>query len=110
MNIYNISLDINTAIPCGLIINELVTNSLKHAFPDGKEGEINIAIRSMDENTIELVVGDNGIGISNDVDFKTTRSLGLQLVTMLAENQLHGEINLNRNKGTEFTITFKEVK
>jgi PAS domain S-box-containing protein len=110
MNINNISLDINTAIPCGLIINELVTNSLKHAFPDGKDGEINIAIHSMNENTIELVVGDNGAGISEDLDFKTTETLGLQLVTMLAENQLHGEIILDRSKGTEFTITFKEVK
>ena len=110
MNINNISLDINTAIPCGLIINELVTNSLKHAFPGGKEGEIKIAIHSMNENTIELIVGDNGAGIPQDVDFKKTKSLGLQLVTMLAENQLHGDINLNRNNGTEFTITFKEVK
>jgi PAS domain S-box-containing protein len=110
MNINNISLDINTAIPCGLIINELVTNSLKHAFPDGKDGEIKIAIHSMNENTIELVVGDNGAGISEDLDFKKTESLGLQLVTMLAENQLHGEIILDRSKGTEFTITFKEVK
>jgi PAS domain S-box-containing protein len=110
MDINNISIDINTAIPCGLIINELVTNSLKHAFPDGKEGEIKIAIHSTNENTIELVVGDNGIGISEDVDFKTTESLGLQLVTMLSENQLHGEIILDRSKGTEFTIKFKEVK
>jgi two-component sensor histidine kinase len=110
MDINNISIDINTAIPCGLIINELVTNSLKHAFPGGKEGEIKISIHSMNENTIELVVGDNGTGISGDVDFRTTESLGLQLVTMLAENQLHGEIILDRSKGTEFTITFKEVK
>jgi two-component sensor histidine kinase len=101
---------INTAIPCGLIINELVTNSLKHAFRDGKEGEIKIFIHSLNENMIELVVGDNGAGISEDVDFKTTKSLGLRLVTMLAENQLHGVINLNRSKGTEFNITFKKVK
>ena len=110
MNINSISLDINSAIPCGLIINELVTNSIKHAFPDGKEGEIKIAIYSMDENMIELVVGDNGVGICEDVDFKKTKSLGLQLVTMLAEDQLHGEINLNRSKGTEFSITFKGVR
>jgi PAS domain S-box-containing protein len=110
MDINNISLNINTAIPCGLIINELVTNSLKHAFPEGKEGEIKISVHSMNENTIELVVGDNGIGIPEDVDFKTTESLGLQLVTMLSENQLHGKIILDRSQGTEFSITFKEVK
>lgn len=110
MDINNISLDINTAIPCGLIINELVTNSLKHAFPEGKEGEIKISLHSMNENTLELVVGDNGIGISEDVDFRSTKSLGLQLLILLAENQLHGAVNLDRSKGTEFTITFKEVK
>jgi PAS domain S-box-containing protein len=110
VDINKISLDINTAIPCGLIINELVTNSLKHAFPGGKKGEIKIYIQSMNENMIELVVGDNGIGMPGDMDFRTTKSLGLQLVTMLAENQLNGSINLNLNKGTEFTITFKEVR
>jgi PAS domain S-box-containing protein len=112
LNIYvnTISLGIDFAIPCGLIINELVTNSLKHAFPDGRKGEIKIVLHSTDENMIELVVGDNGIGIPEDMDFKITKTLGLHLVTMLAENQLHGDINLNRNKGTEFIIKFKDVK
>ncbi|MCX9083368.1 MAG: PAS domain S-box protein [Candidatus Methanoperedens sp.] len=110
MEVNNISLDINAAIPCGLIINELLTNSLKHAFPEGEKGEIKISIQSLNEKTIELVVGDNGKGIPEDVDLRTTKSLGLQLVAMLAENQLHGEILLDRNNGTEFTITFKEVK
>lgn len=110
MDINHISLDINTAIPCGLIINELVTNSLKHAFPEGKEGEIKISLHSMNENTFELMVGDNGIGISEDVDFRSIKSLGLQLVVLLAENQLHGAVNLDMSKGTEFIITFKEVK
>jgi len=110
MDVNNISFNINSAIPCGLIINELVTNSLKHAFSDGVEGEIKIAIYSGNENSIELVVGDNGVGIPEDIDFKRTKSLGLHLVTMLAENQLHGDITLDRSKGTEFTIKFKEVK
>lgn len=110
MDLDDISFDINSAIPCGLIINELVTNSLKHAFEDGRDGEIKIAIHSMNENAIELVVGDNGIGIPANIDFKRTKSLGLHLVTMLAENQLHGEINLDRSRGTEFTIRFEEVK
>ena len=110
IDVEDISLNIDSAIPCGLIINELVTNSLKYAFPDRKTGEIKIALRSTDENMIELVVGDNGIGIPEDIDIKRTRSLGLHLVTMLAENQLHGEISLNRSNGTEFKIKFKEVK
>ncbi|NJD52141.1 MAG: PAS domain S-box protein [Candidatus Methanoperedens sp.] len=106
MNIQNVRLDIDFAIPCGLIINELVTNSLKYAFPEGRKGEIKIAFFETGENMLELVIGDNGIGISKDLDFRKTESLGLHLVTILAENQLHGEIYLNRNHGTEFHIKF----
>jgi two-component sensor histidine kinase len=111
-NIENILIDIDFAIPCGLIINELVTNSLKYAFPAGTQGEIKIAFRSIDENEnmLELVVSDNGVGIPKDLDFRKTESLGLHLVTTLAENQLHGEINLNRSKGTEFRIKFRGIK
>lgn len=104
LEIEDMSLDIDTAIPCGLIINELVSNSLKHAFPD-REGEIMIVFRSIDD-TKELTVSDNGVGIPEDVDFKTTESLGLHLVTILAEDQLDGEITLDRSKGTTFCITF----
>lgn len=100
-----ISLGIDTAIPCGLIINELVSNSLKHAFPDRK-GEIIIKLRSID-GTIQLTVADNGVGIPDTVDFRNTESLGLRLVTLLAEGQLHGEVKLSRNGGTEFCITFQ---
>ncbi|KYK34181.1 MAG: hypothetical protein AYK19_02765 [Theionarchaea archaeon DG-70-1] len=103
----NVCLGIDTAIPCGLLINELVSNSLKHAFPDRK-GEITIAFRS-DNRCIELIVSDNGVGIPDDIDFRTTESLGLHLVTILAEDQLGGEITLNRSAGTAFHITF-EVK
>lgn len=110
MNIQNIRLDIDFAIPCGLIINELVTNSLKYAFPEGRKGEIKVAFFKNDENMLELMIGDNGIGISKDTDFRKTESLGLHLVTILAENQLHGEIYLNRDHGTEFHIKFRGIK
>jgi two-component sensor histidine kinase len=110
MNIENIPLDIGFAIPCGLIINELVTNSLKYAFPAGTQGEIRITLRSTDENMLELMVSDNGIGIPEDLDFRKTESLGLHLITTLAENQLHGEISLDRSKGTEFQIKFRGIK
>jgi len=110
MNIENIQLDIDFAIPCGLIINELVTNSLKYAFPADRVGEIKIVFRRTIENTLELVISDNGIGIPPDLDFRKTGSMGLHLVTILAENQLHGKINLNRNEGTEFIIEFKGIK
>ncbi len=109
INIESISLGIDSAIPCGLIINELVTNSLKHAFPEGRKGEINVVL-SRNENKIELLISDNGVGIPKEIDFRKTESLGLYLVKILAENQLQGEINLNRNRGTEFQIKFKEGK
>lgn len=102
-----VSLGIDTAIPCGIIINELVSNCLSHAFPENRKGEITITLRSINGIT-ELVVKDNGVGIPEDIDFRNTGSLGLHLVTILSEDQLDGEIRLTRNKGTEFCITFKE--
>lgn len=110
MNIETIQMDIDFAIPCGLIINELVTNSLKYAFPEDREGKIRIILRKTDEEMFELVIGDNGIGLPKDLDFRKTGSLGLHLVTILAENQLHGEININKNTGTEFQIKFRGIK
>ncbi|NJD51947.1 MAG: PAS domain S-box protein [Candidatus Methanoperedens sp.] len=109
INVNNIYLDIDHAIPTGLIINELITNSLKYAFPKDIKGEITIIFRSKGE-ILQLVVGDNGIGFPKDLDFRKTRSLGLHLVTILTENQLHGKIDMNSNKGTEFIIEFKSVK
>jgi PAS domain S-box-containing protein len=106
VNVENISLGIDLAIPCGLIINELVTNSLKYAFPDGRNGEIKISLHSAGEDMIELVEGDNGVGIPDSLDFRNTQSLGLHIVNLLVENQLHGEITLNKGKGTEFRIKF----
>jgi PAS domain S-box-containing protein len=104
----DISLGIDTAIPCGLIINELVANSLKHAFPHGKKGEIKIELHSVDD-TLELIVSDNGRGIPGDIDFKKTESLGLKLVTVLAEDQLDGEITLDMEEGTTFHITWHKM-
>ncbi|MCZ7397569.1 MAG: PAS domain S-box protein [Candidatus Methanoperedens sp.] len=110
ISIENIQIDIDLAIPCGLIANELITNSLKYAFPEGTEGEIKIAFRKKEENMLEFVISDDGIGLPKDLDFRKTESLGLHLVTILAENQLHGEINLIRGKGTEFQIKFRGIK
>ena len=110
IKVENVSLGIDSAIPCGLIINELVANSLKHAFPDDRKGEIKILMRRTDENDINLVVWDNGIGIAQGIDFDNSNSLGLHLVKILAKNQLNGEINLDRDHGTEFNIHFKGVK
>lgn len=104
----DVSLGMDAAVPCGLIINELVSNCLKHAFPE-KKGEIAVRLSSAD-GTVELAVCDNGIGIPEDVDFRNTKSLGLRLVTILVEDQLKGEIRLARSKGTAFHITFKEME
>jgi PAS domain S-box-containing protein len=107
VNAENISMGIDTAIPCGLIINELVSNSLKHAFPAGKKGEIEMSLSSTGEDKIEISVRDNGVGIPEGIDFRKTESLGLHIVNILVENQLHGEITMNKNNGTEFRIRFK---
>jgi PAS domain S-box-containing protein len=108
INLDNISLGIDQAIPCGLIINELINNSLKHAFPEDRKGDINISLHHNDDNMVELVVSDNGVGFPSDLDFRKTESLGLRLVTVLAEDQLHGKIELDRRRGTKFNIKFKE--
>jgi PAS domain S-box-containing protein len=110
IHIDDISLGIDSAIPCGLIINELVSNSLKYAFPDDKRGEITVAIHRTDDSMIELTVKDNGVGIPEDLDIEKGKTLGLHLVRMLAENQLQGSIALDRNGGTGFQIRFRGAK
>lgn len=103
----NVFFDVDTSIPCGLIINELITNCIKHAFPGDNKGEINIELL---KNDIEytLKVSDNGTGFPDDLDFRNTESLGLQLVISLV-NQLDGTIMLDVSNGTSFTIKFKEL-
>ena len=108
INVDDVFLGIDTAIPFGLIINELVSNSLKHAFPDGREGEIRIGLRA-DDGEFSLVVSDNGVGFPRDLDFRDTQSLGLRLVNTLVE-QLEGTIELDRSDGTAFKITFAEPR
>ena len=104
----NITLGIDTAIPCGLIIHELVSNALKHAFPDGRKGDIRLSMVVNDAGQYTLVVSDNGIGFPTDLDFRNTASLGLQLVTTLTE-QLDGTIALESKGGTTFTVAFTEM-
>ncbi|BAZ52860.1 signal transduction histidine kinase [Nostoc sp. NIES-4103] len=101
----HILLGLDTAIPCGLIIHELVSNSLKYAFPVGREGEISIEIREIVAGQILLSVSDNGIGLPSNFNFLETASLGWQLVDALA-SQLAGDININSNSGVEFQIIF----
>jgi len=104
INTKDVGLSVDATIPCGLIINELISNSLKHAFPEGRKGEILIDLRPRD-GQLTVIVGDDGIGFPKGLDFRNTESLGLQLVNTLVD-QLDGTIELIRDEGTEFRITF----
>ena len=106
IDVDHILLGIDSAIPRGLIINELVSNSLKHAFPAGRRGEISIAFRPDDDGQYGLSVGDNGVGFPDGLDFRNTKSLGLRLANALTA-QLKGTIEVDRSGGTEFKITFE---
>jgi PAS domain S-box-containing protein len=103
----NIKLGVDYAIPCGLMVNELVSNCLKHAFPGGKRGEVRIAMRQVGRDGIELEVSDNGAGLPGSVEVRNAKSLGLRLVSILAEDQLRGEMELDRTKGTKVRIKFR---
>jgi two-component sensor histidine kinase len=109
INVDQIYLNIDTSIPLGLIISELVSNSLKYAFPDDKTGDISVYLHSHDEE-YELVISDDGIGFPENLDFRNVEStLGLKLINSLV-NQLDGSIELDSSHGTKYTIRFKELK
>lgn len=98
--------DINTAIPFGLILNEIVSNSIKHAFPDNYEGRIKVTLKK-NKNTIVFIVKDNGIGIPSELDPTSSDSLGLTLIQLLSE-QLDGSISISGENGTEIKILFPQ--
>ena len=103
----DVFLDIQTAIPSGLILNELVTNSLKHAFPEGKNGEIIVELHPSADHAFQIIVRDNGVGIPKDLDIGHTASMGLQIVTMLV-GQLEGSLEVQRESGTTVKVDIKE--
>ena len=98
-------LPLNKAIPCGLIVNELITNSLKHAFPGNRRGRLDILLTGAGADRVRLIVRDDGIGIDAALDLDDSASHGLKLVTLLAE-QLHGELRVQRAGPTEFSLSF----
>ena len=100
------SLNLDTSIPCGLILNELISNSLKYAFKEKKKGVINIQLFEKNKN-VHLIVQDNGVGLPEEINYEDTESLGLQLVITLVE-QINGTIKLENKKGAKYTITFKK--
>jgi PAS domain S-box-containing protein len=105
----DIPLDMNMAVPASLVINELVLNSFKYAFPGKDQGTIRISFHEEPDNQLSLVVGDDGIGLPEEFDIKEINTLGLKLVTRLVRDQLKGTIDIKRGKGTEFTIRFPHV-
>ena len=106
LKVEEVMVDINTSVPLGLIVNELLTNSMKYAFPGDRSGEIELEFSCSGDEYL-LRVADNGVGFPEDLDYKNSSSLGLQLVTSLTE-QINGKISLLNKNGTEFKITFKE--
>ncbi len=131
IDVRNVMLNIDTAIPCGLIINEFVTNSLKYAFPfdsvqgvsDNKKCRVEISMctktaikpeisasieRQKSETEFELILSDNGIGIPKEIDYRNTETLGLSLIFNLTEHQLGGKIELDGSNGTRFKIRFRD--
>jgi len=109
INIDNVLLGIDTAIPCGLIISELVSNSLKHAFPEGASGEIRVELHSVEDNGFKMIISDNGIGLKKDSDSRAGSTLGLQLVNALVK-QIDGSLKLDSSHGTTFEIDFRQLK
>ncbi|MBI2279788.1 MAG: PAS domain S-box protein [Bacteroidetes bacterium] len=106
--IEEVSLSLDLSIPCGLIINELVSNSLKYAFKGKEKGKITISL-FLKKGLITIKVSDNGVGIPKNMNIKETNTLGLQLVMALVE-QIDGELKIENNRGTTFTVTFKQIQ
>ncbi|MFN5324493.1 MAG: two-component regulator propeller domain-containing protein [Bacteroidota bacterium] len=101
-----ISLDIDTAVPCGLIINELVSNSLKHAFGDDGSGNLYVSLKYLSKDMVRLIVSDDGVGLPAGFDIEKYDSLGMQLISALS-SQLEGKLKLLPGKGTTFELDFK---
>lgn len=103
-----ITVGTDQAIPCGLVVNEVISNSLKYAFPDKRSGEIAIGLRLLGNSNVELIIRDNGISIPAEISFPNAQTLGLKLVFILVEEQLGGTVSLNRDNGTQFVINFRK--
>lgn len=108
MSLERIPILIDSVLPCGLLLNELISNSLKYAFPGDMQGEICIRLKKTNENEIQLTVSDNGIGIKKEINPDEVQSLGLILIKSLAVDQLIGEVEMNTENGVSFDVKFKD--
>ena len=104
-------LGVDYAVPCALVINELLTNSIRHAFPEGYSNvcRIDVTLNVLDENSVELILKDTGVGLPESFNFDQADSLGLHLVRILVADQLFGEIEYKNDNGSQFTIKFKNI-
>jgi PAS domain S-box-containing protein len=110
LNVSPVLLNADQAIPCGLILNELVTNALKYAYPNGQQGEVMVDLKETEGGSVVLQVSDQGVGLQDDLDCANASSLGLTLVNTLTD-QLGGTLSIRSRPGTAFTITFdREVR
>ena len=105
LDVHPVSLTVETAVPCGLMLNELVTNALKHAFHDRADGELSVALHTEADGKVCLSIRDNGVGLP--ADWRQSSSLGLQLVQMLT-GQVHGTLEVRSDGGSAFTLTFSQ--
>jgi len=106
-NFEPVAINIDSAVPLGLIINEIVTNSIKYAFPGNQPGSINLYIEKGKEDEILLTIGDDGIGLPEDIDIQSSTSFGIRIIiTSLIEMQLRGSVTVTRDKGTQYQISF----
>jgi two-component sensor histidine kinase len=101
----DVRLPVDKAIPCGLILNELITNALKHGFPNGRSGTIRVELGKASRDRLQLSVRDDGVGLPAGMDIRQTQSLGMHLVCALTE-QLGGELEMSGDKGASFKVTF----
>lgn len=107
-DIDDVSFGLSTAIPLGFLLTELISNCLKHAFPQEREGKIKVSLGCVEDHEYELIVSDNGVGIPESVDLDNPQSMGMDLIYTFTE-QLQGQLRINRNKGAEFRIRFREI-
>lgn len=105
LDVQDVALAVDKAIPCGLLLSELISNAMRHAFPDGRRGKLTVALTAAPNRTVRLTVRDDGVGLPERFDMRTSTSLGLHLVHTLAK-QLDAELTVRRERGASFELTF----
>ena len=110
LDLDKVGLTFDLAVPCALVMSELITNALKHGFPNNKKGELKITLKKGVDDEIIITISDNGVGVPDNFDIKKVNSFGLDIITSITEKQLEGKLEFRKNKGTEFIVRFKEKK